>query len=91
MTTPWSNQSQNLIILIEENTGFTGLFVYAPSPGLGNLALSIAAGTGTDPYGNTYISESVTGVPAGTDTTLIQLMGVHTLGTTAAGVVLLAS
>jgi hypothetical protein len=41
--------------------GFSGVFVYSPSPGPGKLVASIAAAGGTDPYGNTY--------PAGISTT----------------------
>jgi hypothetical protein len=32
----------------------SGIFVYSPSPGAGNLIASIAAQAGTDPYGNPY-------------------------------------
>jgi hypothetical protein len=49
----WSNQITTLII-IEAGTGFTGIFLYDPAPGTGNLVESIAASAGIDPYGNTY-------------------------------------
>lgn len=49
----WSNQITSLII-IEEGTGFSGLFFYSPVIGAGNLIISIAAQAGTDPYGNEY-------------------------------------
>jgi hypothetical protein len=49
----WTSQIANLII-VETSTGFTGFFVYDPSPGAGNLITSITgAGVSTDPYGNT--------------------------------------
>lgn len=50
----WSNDASNLIILIEQISGYSGLFGYSPAPGPGNLVLSISAADGTDPYGNTY-------------------------------------
>lgn len=49
----WSNQVVSVII-IEEGTGFTGLFFYSPTIGPGTLIGSWAAEAGTDPYGNTY-------------------------------------
>jgi hypothetical protein len=51
----WSNQVTSLII-IEEGTGFSGLFFYSPTVGPGNLVTSIAANSGTDPYGNEYLA-----------------------------------
>ena len=54
MSGPWSNQVTSLIILTEASTGFSGLFGYSPTPGAGNLVFSVAAGSGTDPYGNAY-------------------------------------
>ena len=50
----WSNQVVNLIVLTEQNTGFSGLFGYSPTVGSGNLIFSLAAAAGTDPYGNAY-------------------------------------
>jgi hypothetical protein len=50
----WTNQLVNLIILSAAQTGFSGFFVYSPSPGPGNLIGSWAAAAGTDPYGNAY-------------------------------------
>ena len=41
----------NLVIIYGDNGG---LFVYAPSPGAGNLLVSIAAEAGVDQYGNSY-------------------------------------
>lgn len=55
MTQPWSNQAVSLIVIIAGG-GFTGLFVYSPTPAAGNLIDSIAPAGGTDPYGNTYLS-----------------------------------
>lgn len=51
---PWSNQRNDLIILQENVSGFSGLFGYSPSIGAGNLIFSVAAVAGTDPYGNAY-------------------------------------
>ncbi|MFL6116729.1 MAG: H-type lectin domain-containing protein [Catenulispora sp.] len=50
----WSNTASNLIILVEQISGYSGLFAYSPAPGTGNLVLSITALAGTDPYGNVY-------------------------------------
>jgi hypothetical protein len=49
----WNTSSFQLLI-ISAGGGFTGLFVYSPIPGAGNLIASIAAQAGTDPYGNPY-------------------------------------
>jgi hypothetical protein len=43
-------------LVIVFGTGFSGVFVYSPAPGAGNLIASVAALAGTDPYGNTYPS-----------------------------------
>lgn len=50
----WNNQAITLIIIEEEITGFSGLFGYSPKLGHGNLIFSVAAASGTDPYGNNY-------------------------------------
>jgi hypothetical protein len=55
MPNPWSNQAVNLIILAALTGGFSGFFAYSPTPGKGNLILSIAAGPGTDDFGNPYV------------------------------------
>jgi len=34
---------------------YTGVFVYSPVPGPGNLVASVASAAGTDPYGNSYV------------------------------------
>ena len=70
---PWTNQVVSLIILTEETTGFSGLFGYSPTAGAGNLIFSLAAGAGTDPYGNTY--------PQGLSTTLGAISGTTFSGT----------
>lgn len=49
----WTNQAISLLI-IQSGGNFQGIFVYSPSPGAGNLSLSISASSGTDPYGNSY-------------------------------------
>jgi hypothetical protein len=56
---PWSNQAVSLVVIIAGG-GFTGLFVYSPAPGAGNLIYSVAAAAGTDPYGNAYQQGAVT-------------------------------
>jgi hypothetical protein len=43
-------------LVIVFGTGFSGVFVYSPAPGAGNLIASVAALAGTDPYGNKYPS-----------------------------------
>lgn len=52
----WNNQAVSLIILTEENSGFSGLFGYSPEPGAGDLVTSIAAAAGADPYGDDYVA-----------------------------------
>lgn len=54
MAGSWSNPGTTLIVITEELTGFSGIFGYSPSVGTGNLIFSLAAGAGTDPYGNAY-------------------------------------
>jgi hypothetical protein len=49
----WNNEVFSLLI-VTAGGGFTGLFVYSPGPGAGNLIASVAAQSGTDPYGNAY-------------------------------------
>lgn len=56
MAGSWSNTATNLIVLIEQLSGYSGIFGYSPAPGAGNLVLSITAAAGTDPYGNAYRS-----------------------------------
>jgi len=50
----WNNSVFPLLI-VNAGGGFTGLFIYSPIPGSGNLLSSSAAQSGTDPYGNHYI------------------------------------
>jgi hypothetical protein len=66
----WSNQVVSLIILTEAATGFSGLFGYSPTPGAGNLILSVAAAAGTDPYGNAYQAGVTSYLPSGQFTQL---------------------
>jgi hypothetical protein len=56
----WTNQLQNLIILAEEEGGFSGLFGYNPAPAAGKLVLSESAVGGVDPYGNAYLAGNTT-------------------------------
>lgn len=51
---PWNNQVFPLIVVVATPGAFSGLFIYSPAPGPGNLVASIAGSAGTDPYGNTY-------------------------------------
>jgi hypothetical protein len=51
---PWSNQQVSLVIITAPPNQFAGIFVYAPTPGTGNLIGSWAAQAGTDPFGNAY-------------------------------------
>lgn len=44
----------HLIIIFSAAGALSGIFVYNPTPGPGNLIVSIAAAAGTDPYGNSY-------------------------------------
>lgn len=53
-------------VVISASGAFTGLFVYSPSPGAGNLIDSIAAAPGTDPFGNTYQAGITTYTPSST-------------------------
>lgn len=54
MAGSWSNDTQTLIVLVEEASGFSGVFGYSPAPGPGNMVSSLSAAAGTDPYGNDY-------------------------------------
>ena len=49
----WDNQLVSVIV-ISAGGNFTGLFIYSPVPGVGNLVGSWAAQAGTDPFGNAY-------------------------------------
>lgn len=48
-------QSVFQLVIIEGSAG-SGLFVYSPSPGLGNLIASITPVSGTDSFGNPYLA-----------------------------------
>jgi hypothetical protein len=61
----WSNQLVNLLVIAAQQAGYSGLFIYSPAPGPGNLILSIAAVPGTDPYGNAYLPILVAGLASG--------------------------
>lgn len=60
MAGSWSNVGSFIVVIIEAGTEGSGLFVYDPTPAAGNLIASIAATSGTDPYGNNYVSGMVT-------------------------------
>lgn len=42
------------VVVFGSGTSFSGVFVYDPVPGAGNLIASIASAAGTDPYNNAY-------------------------------------
>jgi hypothetical protein len=46
------------IVIISGGAG-SGLFVYSPRVGAGNLILSVAGQAGTDPYGNAYLGNGL--------------------------------
>jgi hypothetical protein len=72
----WTNQLLNLLILSAAQSGFSGLFVYSPAPGPGNLVASFSAVAGTDrPFGNTYPAGLVIGVNTSTQLQLISSSG----------------
>lgn len=50
----WNNSVFELLIVSAGGGPFTGLFVYSPAPGNGNLIASITASNGTDPFGNGF-------------------------------------
>src|SRR2546430_1267502 len=54
MAGSWSNTAPSLIVLVEQVTGYSGIFGYSPTIGAGNLVFSLSAEASTDPYGNTY-------------------------------------
>jgi hypothetical protein len=63
----WNNAVFPLLI-ITPSGGFTGLFLYSPGPGAGNLIGSWTSAAGVDPFGNAY--------PAGINVTAGVLSGV---------------
>lgn len=56
----WTNVASSVLtantVIVIAGAPNAGVFVYSPSPGAGNLILSIAADAGVDPYGNTYLA-----------------------------------
>lgn len=53
MSNGWSSQD-NILVVITDVSGYSGLFFYSPTVGPGNLVGSWAAAAGVDPYGNSY-------------------------------------
>jgi hypothetical protein len=51
----WSNQAVRRLV-VEVGSDFSGIFLYDPGPGAGNLVGSWAVAAGTDPYGNAYVA-----------------------------------
>jgi len=70
----WENENVFPLVIITAGGGFTGLFVYSPGPGAGNLVASIAAQSGTDPYGNSYRA-GITSYQAGGANAFSELFG----------------
>lgn len=64
------------LLIITPTGGFTGLFVYSPGPGNGNLIASIAAAAGTDPYGNPF-QQGIVSYVAGSPSTYGQLLSAN--------------
>jgi hypothetical protein len=83
-------QSVFPLIIIDASGTFTGLFVYSPVPGHGNLIASITAAAGTDPYGNPYLA-GITSYTAGGGLFAELLTGFLGLGSNAAGTTILQS
>jgi hypothetical protein len=80
----WSNNSVFQVLIVTGGTG-SGVFVYSPSPGLGNLIASIAAGVGNDIYGNRYLN-GVTSYTGGTPDLAVSLQnGILALYSSVAG------
>lgn len=55
----WNNQVVTVVIVAGTAAGKSGVYVYSPTPGEGNLIASISPGYGTDTFGN-QIQEGVT-------------------------------
>lgn len=49
----WESNNVFQVVIIQGSTG-SGLFVYSPAPGAGNLVASISAAAGVDSFGNAY-------------------------------------
>lgn len=52
---PWQQDFFPLLVVVA-GPGYSGEFAYSPAPGTGNLIASVAASSGTDPYGNAYVA-----------------------------------
>jgi hypothetical protein len=50
----WQGGAIQLLVIEAQSGGYSGMFVYSPVAGPGNLIASIAASAGVDPYGNAY-------------------------------------
>jgi hypothetical protein len=82
----WNNQLVALIV-VSASGGYTGLFVYSPTPGIDNLALSVSDLNGEDPYGNNVYPGLVSYNEAGNGVSQILAgsVGVGTLSQLAVG------
>lgn len=56
----WSNQLVDLLVISALTGGYSGYYEYSPSPGAGNLILSITSTALTDPYGNVVPNPGLT-------------------------------
>lgn len=73
----WGNSFFPLLI-VTSSTGFTGLFVYSPGVGSGNLIISNASHAGTDPYGNAFLQGVTTYLNVGGGVFLaVNIVGSH--------------
>ncbi len=80
----WSNQAIFLVIVNAPPGAFSGVFVYSPDIGAGNLIASIADQNGTDPYGNAYLA-GVCSYQGGSSGLISQLLAGQLVLTTAGG------
>jgi|SRR5215469_7035614 len=63
------------LLIVTPSGGFTGLFVYKPAPGSGNLIGSWTAASGTDPFGNPFADNLTVYGPGGQEIHLTNFAG----------------
>lgn len=78
MSNGWSSQS-NILIVITDISGYSGLFFYSPTVGPGNLVGSWAAAGGVDPYGNAYPA-GITSYAIGDESKYLNIGGSSIIG-----------
>lgn len=71
-------------VLVVGGGAGSGIFVYSPAPGAGNLIASITAAAGTDPFGNAY-KAGITSYQLGTGIFAQLLAGAFVVGKTGSG------